>query len=169
MRLLFERPSALDRVVSTWKGGSKMLDPRHKALLDEVWHRIELASDDPKVLNRDGRTSWRGPRVRGAVERRADDGPALVAYIRGVLRKRESEGWNALREADRLQYSFEDMVANPPDPRIAELFSDEDRELATRLLSRKPSASAGGGWRARLAGARRRLRRGFRPGRSEGR
>jgi hypothetical protein len=57
-----------------------------------VRRRIELASDDPKVLNRDGRTSWRGPRVRMAVEKRADDGPALVNYIGGVLRKRESEG-----------------------------------------------------------------------------
>jgi hypothetical protein len=46
-----------------------------------------------------------------AVENRANDGPALVNYIRGVLRKRKSEGWNALREADRLQHSFEDMVA----------------------------------------------------------
>jgi hypothetical protein len=116
-----------------------MLNPRHKALLDEVRRRIELASDDPTVLNRDGRTSWRGPRVRRAVETRADDGPALVKYIRGVLRKRQSEGWNALREADRLQYSFEDMVANPPDPRIAGLFNDEDRELAMWLLSRKPT------------------------------
>ena len=68
-----------------------MLNPRHKALLDEVRRRIELASDDPTVLNRDGRTSWRGPRVRRAVETRADDGPALVKYIRGVLRKRQSE------------------------------------------------------------------------------
>ena len=60
-------------------------------------------------------------------------------YIRGVLRKRKSEGWNALPGADRLQYSFEDVVANPPDPRIAALFSDEKRALATPLLSRKPS------------------------------
>ena len=80
--------------------------------------------------------------MRRAVEKRADDGPALVPYIRGVLRKRgRSEGWNALLEADRLQYSFEDMVANPPDPRIAGLFSDEDRELATRLLRRKPGSA----------------------------
>jgi hypothetical protein len=68
-----------------------------------------------------------------------------VPYIRGVLRKwGQSEGWNALLEADRLQYSFEDMVANPPDPRIAGLFSDEDRELATRLLRRKPGSTGVG-------------------------
>jgi hypothetical protein len=68
-----------------------------------------------------------------------------VPYIRGVLRKwGQSEGWNALLEADRLQYSFEDMVANPPDPRIAGLFSDEDRELATRLLRRKPGSTGAG-------------------------
>lgn len=125
-----------------------MLDPAHKALLEEVRHRIKQASDDPNVLNSDGRKSWRGPRVRMAVDNRADDGPALIRYIKGVLRKRQSEGWNALLEADRLQYSFEDIVANPPDPRIAGLFSDEDRELATRLLSRKsqsatPSRSQG--------------------------
>jgi hypothetical protein len=127
------------RVVSTWQGGLKMLDPRHKALVGEVRRRIELASDDPEVVNCDGRTSWRGPRVRRAVEKRPDDGPDFVKYIGGVLRKRESEGWNGVREADRLQNSFEDMVANPPDPRIAALFSDDDRELATRLLSRTPS------------------------------
>jgi hypothetical protein len=83
--------------------------------------------------------------VRRAVDNRADDGPALVPYIRGVLRKRaQSDGWNALLEADQLQYSFEDIVANPPDPRIAGLFSDEDRELATRLLSRKPGSTGAG-------------------------
>ena len=119
-----------------------MLDPAHRALLEEVRRRIELATDDPGVLNSDGRTSWRGPRVRRAVEKRADDGPALVKYIKAVLRKRgESEGWDALLEADRLEYSFEDMVARPPDPRIAGLFSDEDRELASRLLKRKPRST----------------------------
>jgi hypothetical protein len=83
--------------------------------------------------------------VRRAVEKRADDGPALVPYIRGVQRKLgQSEGWNALLEADRLQYSFEDIVANPPDPRTAGLFSDEDRELATRLLRRKPGSTGAG-------------------------
>jgi hypothetical protein len=115
-----------------------MLDPAHKALLAEVRHRIKEASDDPDVLNSDGRTSWRGQRVRMAVDNRANDGPALVKYVRSVLRKRgQSEGWNALVEADRLQYSFDYMVANPPGPLIAGLFTDEDRELANRLLSRK--------------------------------
>jgi hypothetical protein len=94
-------------------------------------------ADDPNVLNSDGRTSWRAPRVRMAIDNRAEDGPALVKYIKDLLRKSESEGWNALLEAGRLDLSFEDMVANTTDPLIAGLFSDEDRELATRLLGQQ--------------------------------
>jgi hypothetical protein len=85
-----------------------MLDPAHRALLEEVRRRIELASDDPKVLNSDGRTSWRGPRVRMAVENRADDGLALVKYIRGVLRKRVgpragTHSWKPAGSSTRLR------------------------------------------------------------------
>jgi hypothetical protein len=72
-----------------------------------------------------------------AIDNRAEDGPALVKYIKDLLRKSESEGWNALLEAGRLDLSFEDMVANTTDPLIAGLVSDEDRELATRLLGQQ--------------------------------
>ena len=54
---------------------------------------------------------------------------------KNVLRKSgESEGWNALLEADRLDISFEDMVLNAGEP-IRDLFNDEDREIAARGAS----------------------------------
>lgn len=51
-----------------------------------------------------------------------------------MLRKSgESEGWNSLLEADRLDVSFEDMVLNATEP-IRGLFSDQDRRIAERSL-----------------------------------
>jgi hypothetical protein len=72
--------------------------------------------------------------VTRAVNQREHDGPALVRYIKEVLRKSdESEGWNALLEAGRLDISFEDMVLNADEP-IRGLFTDEDRRIAGRSL-----------------------------------
>ena len=69
-----------------------------------------------------------------AVDQRAHDGPALVQYIKHVLRKSgESEGWSALLEADRLDISFEDMVLTAVEP-LRGLFSDEDRRIAERSM-----------------------------------
>jgi hypothetical protein len=109
------------------------VDEAHRALLAEIRRRLEVARDDPNVTNTDGSNYW-GPYITRAVNEREDNGPALVAYIKSVLRKPgESEGWNALLEADRLDISFEDMVANAVEP-IRGLFSDEDREIAARSL-----------------------------------
>jgi hypothetical protein len=89
--------------------------------------------DDPNITNTDGSNYW-GPRITKAVKDREDDGPALVKYVKGVLRKTgESEGWNALLEAHRLDLSFEDMVLNADEP-IRELFTEEDRRLAAQIL-----------------------------------
>jgi hypothetical protein len=105
----------------------------HNALLLEVRRRLEAARDDPRVTNSDGSNYW-GPYVTRAINKREDDGPALVQYIKDVLRKSdESEGWNSLLEAHRLDLSFEDMVLNAREP-IRGLFSDEDREIAKRSL-----------------------------------
>jgi len=55
-----------------------------------------------------------------------------------VLRKTgDSEGWNALMEADRLDLSFEDMVLNADEP-ARRLFTDEDRRLAAQILRLRP-------------------------------
>src|SRR4051812_13934640 len=73
----------------------QFVDLAHKALLAEIRRRLEAARDDPKVTNSDGSNYW-GPYVTRAINEREHDGPALVRYIKGVLRKSgESEGWNA--------------------------------------------------------------------------
>jgi hypothetical protein len=103
-------------------------------LLAEIRRLLEAVRDDPNVTNVDGSNYW-APRVTKAVNDREDDGPALVQYIKGVLRKTgESQGWSALLEAKRLDLSFEEMVVKAVDP-IRGLFSDEDRQIAAESLS----------------------------------
>jgi hypothetical protein len=112
------------------------VDQAHRALLEEIRERLQTAKDDPKVTNAGGSNYW-GPYVTRAVNDRENDGPALVLYIKGVLRKSgQSEGWSALLEADRLDISFEDMVLNAVDP-IRGLFSDEDRDIAAQSLGQQ--------------------------------
>jgi hypothetical protein len=114
------------------------VDSAHQALLAEIRRRLEAARDDPNVLNADGSNYW-GPYVTRAIDQREHDGPALVEYIRNVLRKTgDSQGWSALLEGDRLDISFEDMVANADEP-IRGLFTDEDREIARRSLGEQES------------------------------
>jgi hypothetical protein len=86
------------------------VDDAHRALRDEIFRRLEAARDDENVTNTDGSNYW-GPRITKAVKDREDDGPALVKYVKSVLRKTgESEGWHALLEADRLELSFEEAA-----------------------------------------------------------
>lgn len=109
-----------------------MDDPR-KALLVEIRRRLDETRNDPNVTNSDGSNYW-GPYVTRAIDQRDDDGHALVKYIKDVLRKSgDSPGWDALLEGDRLDLSFEDMVANAVEP-MRGLFNDEDREVAARSL-----------------------------------
>jgi hypothetical protein len=113
--------------------GSAPVDDAHRALRDEIFRRLEATKDDPKVTNTDGSNYW-GPRITKAVRDREGDGPALVGYVQSVLRKTgESEGWNALLEADRLDLSFEEMVLNADEP-VRGLFTDDDRRLAAQIL-----------------------------------
>lgn len=109
------------------------MDDAHRALLDETRRRLKAAADDPNVKNSDGSNYW-GPYVTRAINKREHNGPGLVQYIKDVLRKPgDSEGWNALLEARRVDISFEDMVVNADEP-IRSLFSDEDRSIAERSL-----------------------------------
>jgi len=110
-----------------------VMEPAYQALLAEIRRRLAEARDDPNVTNVDGSNYW-GPYVTRAIDDREGDGPALVKYIKDVLRKSgESQGWSALLEGDRLDVSFEDMVLNAVEP-IRSLFNNEDREIAGRSL-----------------------------------
>jgi hypothetical protein len=112
------------------------MDHAHSALLKEIRRRLDETRDDPNVTNADGSNYW-GPYVTRAINDRDGDGPALVTYIKHVLRKSgESQGWSALLEGDRLDLSFEDMVLNAIDP-IRGLFNNEDREIAARSLGQQ--------------------------------
>ena len=87
------------------------MDRAHQALLAEIRRRLDETREDRKITNVGGSNYW-GPYVTRAINEREDDGPALVGYVKDVLRKaNDSQGWNALLEADRLDISFEDMVA----------------------------------------------------------
>jgi hypothetical protein len=115
------------------------MDDAHRALRDEIFRRLEAAGDDRNVTNTDGSNYW-GPRITKAVKDRDDDGPALVKYVKSVLRKTgESEGWNALLEAKRLDLSFEDMVLHADEP-VRALFTEEDRALAAQILAEQGTA-----------------------------
>jgi hypothetical protein len=114
------------------------MDDAHRALRDEIFRRLEAARDDRNVTNTDGSNYW-GPRITKAVKDRDDDGPGLVKYVKSVLRKTgESEGWNALLEAKRLDLSFEDMVLHADEP-VRALFTEEDRALAGQILAEQGS------------------------------
>jgi hypothetical protein len=117
------------------------VDDAHTALLAEIRRRLEEARDDRNVTNADGSNYW-GPYVTRAIDQREDDGPALVRYIKDVLRKSgDSQGWNSLFEGQRLDLSFEDMVANAVEP-VRSLFDDEDREIAARSLGEQQTELA---------------------------
>ena len=109
------------------------MDDAHRTLLAEIRRRLDETRDDPNVTNSDGSNYW-GPYVTRAINQREDGGPELVKYIKDVLRKSgDSPGWDALLEGNRLDLSFEEMVANAVEP-IRGLFNDEDREVAARSL-----------------------------------
>ncbi len=110
-----------------------MVDQAHQALLTEIRRRLDEAREDRKITNVGGSNYW-GPYITRAVNDREDDGPALVEYIKAMLRKAgDAKAWNALLEADRLDISFEAMVVDAAEP-IRGLFTDEDREIAAKAL-----------------------------------
>src|SRR4051812_417288 len=114
VRVEAQRRSRADR-----KDGRNLprVEPAHDALLAEIRRRLQATRDDRNVTNEDGSNYW-GPRVTQAINRREHDGPALVQYIKDVLRRRAvgSQGWSALQGGDRLDISFEDMVLNAAEP-----------------------------------------------------
>lgn len=107
------------------------MEDSHKALLSEIRERLDAAAEAPEVKNKNG-TNYRAPRVTRAIDDREDDGPALVKYVKGAIRK--TEAWNALMEGNRLDLSFEHLVMNAEEP-VRSLFSDEDRQVAEEVFT----------------------------------
>jgi hypothetical protein len=72
-------------------------------------------------------------RFAPAVERRAEDGPALVKYVRGKVYAAPSSSYDALIVAGRPDLTVEALVADP-DAAWAGEFSDADRAAANQRL-----------------------------------
>jgi hypothetical protein len=102
-----------------------------KALLARL---RELIEETPKsgALNA-GKKPLYVTRFAQAVERRAEDGTALVEYVRSKIHGPETEGYNALIEAGRPDLTVEDVVADA-DGAWASEFTDDDREAARERL-----------------------------------
>jgi hypothetical protein len=72
-------------------------------------------------------------RFAQAVERRAEDGAALVGYVRSKIHGPPTEGYNALIAAGRPDLTVEDVVADAHAAWASE-FTDVDREAARERL-----------------------------------
>lgn len=72
-------------------------------------------------------------RFAQAVEARADDGPALVAYVKAKVHTRPTASYSALVQAGRPDLTPEAVAADLEAP-WAQEFSDEDRAAANARL-----------------------------------
>ena len=72
-------------------------------------------------------------RFAQAIERRAEDGDALVKYMRTKLRARATGGYDALIEAGREDLTVEAIVADADAP-WSGAFDDDDRRAASERL-----------------------------------
>lgn len=102
-----------------------------KSLLDRL---RELVEETPKsgALNAAKRPLYVS-RFAQAVERRASDGPALVAYVREKVHEPATGSYNALVAAGRLDLSVEALVDDEDAPWASE-FTDVDRAAARARL-----------------------------------
>jgi hypothetical protein len=72
-------------------------------------------------------------RFAQAIERRSEDGAALVKYVRSKLHGPATDGYSALIEAGRPDLTVEAVVADP-DAAWATEFDDDDRAAARERL-----------------------------------
>jgi hypothetical protein len=102
-----------------------------KALLARL---RDLIAETPKsgALNA-GKKPLHVTRFSQAVERRAEDGAALVDYVRAKIHQAPTDGYNALIEAGRPDLTVEAVVAAPDAPWASE-FTDHDRAAAHERL-----------------------------------
>jgi hypothetical protein len=110
---------------------SLAVNDAHKALLARL---RELVDETPGsgALNL-GRRPLHINRFSQAVEARADDGPALVAYIRSKVHEPATSSYSALIEAGRPDLTAEAVVADAAAPWASE-FTDADRSTARARL-----------------------------------
>lgn len=102
-----------------------------KALL---YRLREIVEETPKsgALNAAGQP-LHVHRFKQAVERRADDGPALVEYARAKVHESPTDSYNALVKAGRADLTVEHSVADA-DAEWASEFTDHDRAVAQERL-----------------------------------
>ena len=107
------------------------MTPAQKALLDRL---REIVEETPKsgALNAGNRTLY-VTRFAQAVEARAEDGEALVAYARSKVYDAPMASYTALIKAKRPDLTVEAVVADADAPWASE-FSDEDRAAAQKRL-----------------------------------
>src|SRR5688572_29867245 len=99
------------------------MNAAHRALL----HRLrELIEETPKsgAVNA-GNKPLHVTRFAQAVERRAEDGPALVKYARAKVHGKATSSYSSLLEAGRADLTVEAVVADA-DAEWASEFTDAD-------------------------------------------
>jgi hypothetical protein len=107
------------------------VNPAQKALLERL---REIVEETPKsgALNAGNRTLY-VTRFAQAVEARAEDGEALVAYVRSKVYDAPMASYTALIAAGRPDLTVEAVVADG-DADWASAFTDEDRTAAQGRL-----------------------------------
>jgi hypothetical protein len=104
---------------------------QHAALLSDV--REQLAALPTSGALNAGGNPYRAQRTERAVEQRAADPVALLAYVTKLAFQKTSETLTALVKADRLDLSIESLVADESKV-YAPLFSDGARAAARAKL-----------------------------------
>ena len=107
------------------------MNSAQKALLARL---RELIEETPKsgALNA-GKKPLYVTRFAQAVERRAEDGDALVKYVRSKIHEKATDGYSALIEAGRPDLTVEAVVADEEADWASE-FDDADRSAARARL-----------------------------------
>ena len=94
----------------------------------------EIIIETPKSGALDaGKKPYRPTRFAGAVERRSEDGPALVKYVRSKIHEPATAGYGALVEAGHAELTVEAVVADGAAPWASEFTADDRAAAAERL------------------------------------
>jgi hypothetical protein len=107
------------------------MNDAQKALLARL---REFVEETPKsgALNAAGQP-LHITRFSQAIERRAEDGPALVGYVRSKVHEPATDGYDALIKAGHPELTAEAVVADADGPWASE-FTDDDRVAARARL-----------------------------------
>lgn len=107
------------------------MNDAQKALLARL---RDLVEETPRsgALNAAGQPLYIN-RFSQAIENRAEDGRALVEYVRSKVREPATDSYNALIRAGRPDLTAEALAANADAPWASE-FTDVDRDAARARL-----------------------------------